>query len=178
MILERKAADKDKLHIDNNGYSLIELIIVMAIIAVLLTTVVFSITMVFSANAKACANDIQRAITDCKVTTMGKAEAYMEIYRDTNENIYSQMFVVENGSTEAMDPEKLGPARVTVSYTLADDSTGELTAGGAKLRIAFDRASGSFTTDTCKSIEVRGGTKHYEITLTRLTGKSSLKMLP
>lgn len=178
MILGKKAADKDKLHIDNSGYSLIELIIVMAIIAVLLTTVVFSITMVFSANAKACANDIQRAITDCKVTTMGKAEAYMEIYRDTDENIYSQMFVVENGSTEAMDPEKLGPARVAVSYKKNDGSEEELTAGGAKLKIAFDRASGSFTADTCTSIKVKGGTKHYEITLIRLTGKSTLKMLP
>ena len=63
---------------NNRGFSLVELIIVIAIIAALIGTVILSVSMVFSANAKACSNDLQRAVADCKVTTMGKAKAGAE----------------------------------------------------------------------------------------------------
>ncbi len=169
---------QDKFYKNNDGYSLIELIIVIAILAVIMGVAMFSVSMVFSANAKACANDIQRAIADCKVTTMGKADAYMEIYRDANGNLYSQMHVTQNGAVEDMEPEKLGSSKVTVTYTLDDGTTGELTAGGSRLTVKFDRASGSFAAGTCQNIEVRGGTKHYRITLIQLTGKSTLEAVP
>ena len=85
--LDRQRKWHDKFHINNSGYSLVELIIVIAIMAVLIGTVFYSITMIFGANAKTCANNIQRAIADCKVTTMGKKEAYMELYRDAEGNV-------------------------------------------------------------------------------------------
>ena len=75
---------------------MVELIIVIAIIALIISTVFYSVMMVFSANAKSCANDIQRSIGDCKVTTMGRASAYMTLYRDAaNENVYTKMYIWE-----------------------------------------------------------------------------------
>ena len=89
------AEDKKKLAKNNSGFSLVELIIVIAIIAALIGTVVLSVSMVFSANAKACSNDLQRAIADCKVTTMGKAQAWLIVYRGENDRIYSQLHIME-----------------------------------------------------------------------------------
>ena len=68
---------------DNRGYSLVELIIVVAIIAVVATTAVLSIGLIFSANAKTCANDIMSAISECKITTMsyGRGNVRLLIYR-------------------------------------------------------------------------------------------------
>ena len=60
-------AIENKRHFQRNaGYSLVELIVVIAIIAVILATISYSAVMVFGANAKACANNLQRAIADCK----------------------------------------------------------------------------------------------------------------
>lgn len=173
---------------NNDGYSLIELVIVLAIIAVIMGTVFYSIILIFSANAKSTANDIQRAIGDCKVATMGRASAYMELYRDAgNENVYTRMYVMDSsGSYVPSEPQKVGPRRVTVAYSQDGTSETELAAGD-KIAIFFDRANGGFTTGTAddgttypiyKAIFVRGGSKHYKIELTKLTGKSEVKVVP
>lgn len=171
---------------DNGGYSLIELVIVLAIIAIIMSGVFYSIILIFSANAKSTANDIQRAIGDCKVTTMGKSSAYMELYRDaTNENVYTKMWVMDSGgSYVASEPQRVGPNRVTVKYRLSGGAAGTGTelAAGDSIEIWFDRATGGFKADGSgklyEAICVQGGSKKYEITLTELTGKSEVKAVP
>ncbi len=158
----------------------------IAIMAVLVGTLMFSIVMIFSANAKACANAMQSAIADCKVTTMGKSDAYLEIYRDTDGNVYGRMYIKESGSADytPQEPEKLGGSRVFVGYlpegAAADADPTELTAGGAVVRIRFDRSSGSFATAEyadCAALDIQGGSKHYRLTMTRLTGKTTLELV-
>jgi type II secretory pathway pseudopilin PulG len=160
----------------------VELIIVVAIIAVVATMLFFSVSMIFSANAKACANAMQSAISDCKVTTMGKSDAYLEIYLGSDDNIYATMYVKENGATDftAQEAQKLGGKRVTVTCIPegAGTSGTELTAGGASVKIRFDRASGSFADAeyaNCAGFDIQGGSRHYKLSLTRLTGKVSLE---
>lgn len=182
----RQGKYKSRLYKNNNGYSLIELIIVIAIMAVLLGTIVYSVTMVFSANSKTCANNIQRAIADCKVTSMGKADAYMELWRDTDNNVYTQVYVYDGATAGfvAQDRQQVGTSQVYVGYvkegeTIADAT--ELTAGGSKVTIKFDRASGSFDAaaySNCAQIIVRGGSRHYAIDMVRVTGKYTVKTIP
>ena len=133
---------------NEKGFSLVELIIVIAIMAVVIGTVVFSVSMVFSANAKACCNNLQRAIADCKVTTMGKSEAWLVLYRGSDNQIYCQMYyneaVIENdaeGNPKVKkdddgnvimkavpaneEPQKIGGKRVIVTYIDADEKGNE-----------------------------------------------------
>lgn len=174
----------DKFHINNSGYSLVELIIVIAIMAVLIGTVFYSISMIFGANAKTCANNIQRAIADCKVTTMGKKEAYMELYRAADGNVYTKLYVYEQtGATPVEEePQKMGNNRVYVGYIKpgeTPDAATELNSGDS-VTIKFDRSSGSFDKtahDNCAQIIVRGGSKNYAIEMTQLTGKSEVKVI-
>lgn len=163
---------------------MIELIIVLAIIAVIMGTVFYSIILIFSANAKSTANDIQRSIGDCKITTMGRSAAYMELYRDaSNENVYTKMYIWDRsaGDYAESEPQKVGPRRVTVAYMPKGGSRTELSAGD-KIEIRFDRATGGFAKDGSGNlyevIYVEGGSKKYEITLTELTGKSEVKAVP
>ena len=168
--MDYKAFHKHKLHIDNRGYSLIELVIVLAIIAVLMGTVFYSIILVFSANAKSCANNIQRSIGDCKVTTMGKADAYMELFRESDGTVYTQMHVTESDGT-------VGTNKVYVGYEADGDTKTSLEAGD-KIVIRFDRSSGGFRPDAggviYKNIYVEGGSKKYRIEMIPLTGKSQV----
>ena len=186
-IVKTMGRKKKKLHIGDGGFSLVELIIVIAIMAALLTTAMLSVAVIFSANAKACANSIQRAVADCKVTTMGKSAAWLVLYRDADDVLYGQMHTMEQKAGEAIgtyeevvhEPEKLGGKRVSITYT--DESgadMGELPVGESNgIRIEFDRSAGSFKDGTIKSIDIMGGNKHYRITLVKLTGKLSMTVL-
>lgn len=178
MVAEKQRAGK--LH--NGGYSLIELVIVLAIIAIIMSTVFYSIILIFSANAKSTANDIQRAIGDCKVTTMGRSAAYMELYRDSsNENVYTRMYVMDSSGTYVpSEPQKVGPNRVTVKYVSSEAGIAETELlAGDSIQIWFDRATGGFADNASHTfyecIRVEGGSKNYEIRLTKLTGKSEVK---
>lgn len=165
--------------LNNMGYSLMEMVIVIAIIAVIMSTVFFSIILVFSANARTTANDIQRAIGDCKVTTMGRSEAYMKLYRNADGDVFTQMWVKDSTNTFVpAEPQKVGTKRVTMAYRPKSGSRTEFYAGDS-IEIWFDRASGGFIQDGSGNlydvIYVEGGSKKYEITLTELTGKSEVK---
>ena len=176
----------DKLHTDNRGYSLIELIIVFAIIAVLMGTVFYSIILVFSANAKIGTNNIQRSIGDCKVTTMGKADAYMELYRDSEGSVYTKMYITESdGTSTEGEPQKVGSSKVEVRYVLKnapDNDPGTLLMPDHSIKIQFDRSNGGFKADAggviYREIYVRGGSKNYCITMVELTGKSEVAAKP
>lgn len=178
------AENKKKSEKNNSGFSLVELIIVIAIVAALITTVFLSVSMVFSANAKACSNDMQRAIADCKVTTMGKARAWLVIYRGSDNKVYSQMHIMEQVDGGAAgelteiteDPQKLGGNRVVVTYTdSAGVEQGDLTETG--ITIEFDRSSGSFKDGTPQSIDIIGGNRHYHLVFVKLTGKISVERI-
>lgn len=170
----------DKLH--NGGYSLIELVIVLAIIAIIMSTVFYAIILIFSANAKSTANDIQRAIGDCKVTTMGRSAAYMKLYRNADGDVFTQMVVKDSSGAEvASEPQKVGPKRVTVAYKPESGIRTELPEGESNgIEIRFDRASGGFDQNSnfYEVIYVEGGSKKFEIVLTKLTGKSEVKAVP
>lgn len=176
--MDQKLHKKGKLHIDNSGYSLIELVIVLAIIAIIMGTVFYSIVLIFSANAKSCANNIQRSIGDCKVTTMGKSDAYMELYRDSEGSVYTKMYITESdGTSTEQEPQKVGTSRVYVGYDASGVTKTSLEAGD-KIEIRFDRSNGGFKAGAggviYENIYVEGGSKKYRIEMIPLTGKSQV----
>lgn len=189
---------------NEKGFSLVELIIVIAIMAVVIGTVVFSVSMVFSANAKTCCNNLQRAIADCKVTTMGKSEAWLVLYRGSDNQIYCQMYyneaVIENdaeGNPKVKkgddgnvimkavpaneELQKIGGKRVVVTYIDTEgnehqDLPTDANDVDKRLTIAFDRSSGSFK-NAPKSMEIIGGNRHYHLEFNELTGKVTVKQI-
>ena len=190
---------------NEKGFSLVELIIVIAIMAVVIGTVVFSVSMVFSANAKTCCNNLQRAIADCKVTTMGKSEAWLVLYRGSDNQIYCQMYyneaMIENdaeGNPKVKkdddgnvimkavpaneEPQKIGGNRVEITYIYTDEYKNEKPSSDLKkgvengITIVFDRSSGSFK-NAPKSMEIIGGNRHYHLEFNELTGKVTVKQI-
>ncbi|MDE6749048.1 MAG: prepilin-type N-terminal cleavage/methylation domain-containing protein [Lachnospiraceae bacterium] len=170
---------------NNKGYSLVEIIIVIAIMAILTGGVFFSINMVFGANAKTCANDLKNAISQCKVNTMGKSDAALEIYRDSsNQCIYARQWIKESYGWQAKEPEKISNAKVYITYSTDGTNFQELD-GTKSLYIGFDRSSGSFKEGTnpnsgmvdpiYSGFFVGGGGRKYDIELVKLTGKVNVE---
>lgn len=166
-------AIENKRHFQRNaGYSLVELIVVIAVIAVILATISYSAVMVFGANAKACANNLQRAIADCKVTAMGKADASLELYGKEGK-VFCKMTI--DGVEQ--EEQRLGTDRVSVICE-GENAVLDINAGGS-LTIRYDRSTGSFaeeTAEACHSIVIEGGNKKYELRLIPLTGRTELML--
>lgn len=179
---------------NNNGYSLVEMIIVIAIIAILTGGVFLSINLVFGANAKTCANDLKNAISQCKVNAMGKSNASLEIYRDSsNQCIYVRQWIEESYGWQAKEPEKISNAKVYVTYTIEGSGSSPELDGTKSIFIGFDRSSGSFKAaaildESCVGTHnildedsiysgffVGGGRRKYDIELIKLTGKVSIE---
>lgn len=176
----------------NGGYSVVEIVIVIAIMAVLTGGLFFSVNMVFGANAKTCANDLRAAIAQNKVNAMGKSESKVIIERDASNNcIYAtQVIGTFNRSTgmlewnnEGPSPtakrEKISNARVYVEF-IAKDGTNDVLDPGESVEICFDRSTGSFKANDAgiiySEILVEGGRRSFTVVLTELTGKVSVEV--
>lgn len=179
---------------NNKGYSLVEIIIVIAIMSILTGGVFFSINMVFGANAKTCANDIKSAISQCKVNAMGKSDASLEIYRsDKDQCIYARQWIKESYGWQPKEPEKISNAKVYVTYAYITAKDNYIELDDTKhIFIGFDRSSGAFKEAAMLKesggtviIEgydpvyygffVGGGRRKYDIKLEELTGKVSIE---
>ena len=184
-----RIGSRSKLTNNNRGFSLVELVIVIAIIAVVGLGATLSIILIFSANAKTCANDILGAIAECKIETMSKGQGNVKLllYRDgAGGTVYSELQIRDNASaaweTKGGEREKIGASKCTVTSGGAEIPTDQ---SGAWV-ICYNRSTGAFveagdgaageaTTQSLldQGIEVQGGSKHYRIKLERLTGKTT-----
>lgn len=171
----------------NSGFSIVELIIVIAIIAAIIATAALSVNLVFNANARTCANDIMGAISECKIATMsgGRGNVRLLLYRDANGNVYSEMQTRETESsgwvTGNDGAEKIGARRCMVGTMNGAD---DLPQRDNAWEIYFNRSSGSFlenfsggTATNVWEIYVRGGSRNYHIHLEKLTGKVTLELV-
>lgn len=173
---------------DNNGFSVIELIIVVAIIAAVVTTCALSISLVLNANARTCANDIVRAIAECKIATMTKGQGNVRLllYRDSSGSIYSELQTrrtsVDNWETGNDGAEKIGAKKCIVGSADGSDDLPHKSGSAVPTletgmwEVYFDRSSGSFKSGTSVSdIYVQGGKRKYHIHFEELTGKTTLE---
>lgn len=168
-----------RLSKNNKGYSLVEMIIVVAIIAVVGLGATWSIILVLSGNAKTCTHSIMNAISECKITTMsqGKGNVQLLLYRDDEGNVYSEIQMWDKDESKWVTTynglEKIGAKRCSVGSA---DGADDLPDKANPWVICFDRSSGSLLdTTNVYDIYVMGGNRNYHIKLEKLTGKQILE---
>lgn len=162
-------------HSSNRGFSLIELIIVIAIMAVVMGFFIAGLGYLLGVNVRSCAHELQTAIGATRINTMGKEEVHLKIYRDSTDHcIYKQERVKESSGWTDLTPEKIGKATLTVTHYVDDGSGGmtgetELT-DGSSIEIIFDRSSGKETTDY-NCIKIEAGAIAMSVRIVPATGK-------
>ena len=166
-----------KKELRNKGFSLIELIVIIAIMGVMLAVGGYSLTAISSANAKQCAKELEAGLNSTR------AESYSS---DTSANIATVSFykgtdgIYMEKSYEA-GAKKIGGSKVTVSYKL-EGSTDYVQLDANKLTFSFNRSSAAFreakingSSAMCESIKISSGKKLYTITCYEHTGKTMLE---
>lgn len=176
---------------NNRGFSLVEVIVVVAILGALVLTLSGSFSAVKSANAKSCASEIDSMLSKCKVNAMSRAyNVYLEIYM-TEDGVcvaYCESEVSSSGGfTEITREESIvGKKSLSVSYVVNGAETALSVSAGNKLYLAFDRTTGAMLTVKiaasyagaliennyyCTAIYVYGGPAVKTVELIPQTGK-------
>lgn len=175
---------------DEKGFSLIELIVVVALMALLMTGVFIGLGAMTGMHAKECANNLDTALDQAKnyaLTKSGGLDAYMELSKETD-GYYVTFYVpdkpvVKPGETASylqIERKKIGRASVDISCEFKSAGRIMLNEGSA-VRFYYDRVSGAFKetqsggiSDFCEEIIIDKHRK-YKITLVPATGKHTLK---
>ena len=123
----------------NEGFSLIELIVVIAIMTILTVGIAISLSSVSSQKAKAAIKTIYSSLEYTQTAAMAKATAYLEIYQK-DDGYY--LAVVEGSATQPVCKEKkLCDDSVTISYTTKGSMVAQKI-DETPLQITYDHVTG------------------------------------
>ena len=168
---------------DNRGYTLIEMIIVMAIVMITLFFFITGINLLLSLPSRQCSRELRAAIEKVRIDTMGRNAAGLRIYRKTDGVYVQEVIFDKEGNTQLGEEQKIGRKRVVVDCT--GDFTGKLNEAGVTL--SFKRDTGGFyckddahlvgteTAQYVSQFDVMSGGKTYRLSLAKLTGIVELK---
>lgn len=162
-----KNCNHSLLH-NQRGFSLLELVVVIAIMGVVAVGGLLSMSLVFGQNVKSCYKELEGYLQKTRMMAMSKEDAKLKIYTKSD-GVYVDL------STESREV-KIGKAGITVSYHDTDGNTVDVT-GTTELEISFDRSSGAFkplegsTSNYCDEIKVTDGERTYQLNLVPKTGK-------
>ncbi len=160
---------------NNQGFSLVELIVVIALMAILVGGVIGYAGTYGGTKVKKCTKELESHFSQTKVCAMSKSQAYMILYVDST-GVYVKS--VEGSSSET---EKIGEKGLSVSYRNERTGNSYTSVGSTEatgLKIEFDRASGAckkMADDKyCYAIQISNGSVTYTLNIEPLTGKTSI----
>lgn len=177
---------------NNKGYSLVELIVTMAIMAVLTSMLFIGLGILPRNAAKSCAEGLKTVVGQTRIMTMGKSETILEIFQDADGVYYTRQHVDGVADTAA---EECGKSYVTIYYHMEDPAVNadtvtiadcvELTSANP-LYLGFNRGNGKMTavegtvfgvdvtSIVCDMIIVEGGGLERRVRIYPATGKVTL----
>ena len=145
---------------NNKGFSLVELIVVIAIMSVAVSLVSYSFASVYRARSKRAAETLDAVISQCKIDSMSGLDCALEVALDDGDYYVNLYRVDESGNMNLYKTEKLASDRLT--FTVGSDTVEE-----DPLIIRFNSSDGSIV-----SAEI-GTTDYLESNSTLLLTLSS-----
>lgn len=186
---------------NDKGFSLIELVVAIAIMTVLVGLCVYSVSLLFGTQARGLAQNVSAMLNETKTGSLSRFNETMTLsYRtkdDADDAIVSDGYYAENriytinneagsvqiGGENSSEIRKMGSGKVVITVYLSNDTWFEL-GQDRSVTISYDRSSGAFapvmvdgveTSLYAEKITFASGLKTYTITMIPETGKHTLQ---
>lgn len=121
----------------NPGYTLVELIVVIAIMAVLVGVMSISIAMIFSQDANRAAVMIDDSLTETRMLSMSKSGTFVMIIHTKTDSSQNSIEITRNGSSY-----KTFSIDRNVLINMKKGGT-TLNSPGSDIKIEFDKSTGN-----------------------------------
>lgn len=189
---------------DNRGFSLVELLIVVAIMGIMSGFVFIGLPLMTGQKARECANNMSSALGKEKnyaLTRSGTIDCYMELLSDTG-GYHVKYYIPKSAVVDGSDPDNdwvlaeeqtIGSGQVNVTCDF-DDGSSMAVVSGHSLKLVYRRTDGALKyalqgDGTTVGVEANGGLpgtvlqctgitfdrgKKYQIVLYPATGKHEL----
>lgn len=167
---------------DSRGFTLIELIIVMAIISIISLGTILGVGILGYGNAKSATARIKSLSDNARIENMTKKKEYYLVIYHQDKNYYISIQTEKNGSRINIKTEKLDLRKGSISFQNKDGNrfliSSEPVEGVEirdKLEIEFTKETGGLKTnflgEIVKFIEVECNKTSYKIYFVEATGK-------
>lgn len=169
---------KEETILNNKGYSLLEAIVIIAILGVLTGFMATSSGLFDGRRVKACADSVSSLLDKVRLANLGKDEVTLTIYKDTDKAIKAKIvtkIVSRNDSiTEKTFIEDVSDDNVEMSYSTDISGSAENPAGAAGMVFNFNRNTGAIKDTSPNGIQciiLRKGNAEKKIKIYAATGK-------
>ena len=139
----------EKTHkMSDKGFTLVELIVVVAILTKLLGIAVPSLNSILGFRVNRAANSIASALDRTKIEASSRLVGEMKLEKRADG--YYISYYLDRGKVGGAshvtedEPEKIAPARTEISYTIDAGGASHVMAVGDRLILTYDRATGGF----------------------------------
>ncbi len=159
---------------DNRGISLVEILVVIAIMGVVAAVGLWGLGSLSGRPAQQCAQRIAYSLERHRISSMGKVDAYYTISVDDKGRIIGTEGLRSTATEPATYVEtksELGTNRVKLYYENSAGDRTEVPESGITFK--FDRGSGAFQNSyfPCVRLVAVSGGREVKIELVKLTGK-------
>ncbi len=152
--------------LNNAGLSLVELIIVLAIMAIIGAASYLSLSMATNKQVSSCADKLRTSLDQTRNLALGRSSAHLEIWKDGTVQIQVYVNDVPYGNEIS-----IGVAGLDVKYDT--NTVTDQTLGSTHVIVEFDRSSGGVkaSPDIVKSFTVTNNNRTCIVTIDQFTGR-------
>ncbi|WP_455716469.1 type II secretion system protein [Anaerosporobacter sp.] len=158
---------------DNHGFTMIEVLVVIAILVILTTGISLGLNSVVSANVNKATKTIDAQMKKLRFTTLSREDNYsLFIYKKGGTNYY-EIAPSSTAVNKLKDGTKLGKKEMKIQY-VADGIMQTVGDDNKYIKITYNRSDGTFNCNYTK-IEFIAGGKNKQILLVNATGRHFIR---
>ncbi|WP_310601867.1 type II secretion system protein [Anaerosporobacter sp.] len=165
----------------NKGFSLIEILMAISILALLVVATTFQIVTSKYVDAERCSRCIEQNMSQLRLNVMSsKTQSYLILYQIEDGSYYMAVTETPDAVCTSADGIKIGSSKIGITGKTGSEAIDVSYTGNKRIVITFHKSSGAFVAaggQVFQAIEVTNSDKKLCIYLVKETGKHYVKQV-